>query len=54
MPVYEFMCEKCEKPFTLILSISEYEKAKFRCPKCKSSKVKRQISAFQAITSKKS
>ena len=54
MPVYDFVCDKCNKPFTLTLSISEYEKKKFRCPKCKSTKVKQQITSFQAITSKKS
>jgi putative FmdB family regulatory protein len=54
MPVYEFLCEKCKNPFSLTITISEYEKGKFRCPKCKSLKVKRQISSFQAITSKKS
>jgi putative FmdB family regulatory protein len=54
MPTYEFMCEKCNKPFTLILGISEYEKMKFRCPKCKSTKVKQQITSFQTVTSKKS
>jgi putative FmdB family regulatory protein len=54
MPTYEFMCEKCKKGFSLMLSISEYEKKKFRCPKCKSRRVKQQISSFQAITSKKS
>jgi len=40
MPTYEFVCQKCEKPFTLVVSISEYEKGGFRCPKCKSKKVK--------------
>jgi putative FmdB family regulatory protein len=54
MPIYEFMCEKCEKPFTLVLSISEYDKKGFRCPKCKSTKVKQQISPFQTKTSRKS
>jgi putative FmdB family regulatory protein len=54
MPTYEFMCEKCKKPFTLILSITEHEKRKFKCPKCKSSEVKQRISSFQAKTSKKS
>lgn len=54
MPVYEFMCGKCKEAFELVLSVSEYETKKFRCPKCKSTKVKRQISSFQTITSKKS
>ena len=26
MPTYEFVCEECNKPFTLIISIEEYEK----------------------------
>ncbi|MGW8325797.1 MAG: FmdB family zinc ribbon protein, partial [Desulfobacterales bacterium] len=34
MPTYEFVCEKCKKSFTLMMKISEYEKKKFRCPKC--------------------
>lgn len=54
MPTYEFRCEKCKKSFSLTLTVSEYEKTKFRCPKCKSVKVKQQITSFQAITSKKS
>ncbi|MEW6264234.1 MAG: zinc ribbon domain-containing protein [Thermodesulfobacteriota bacterium] len=54
MPTYEFICQKCEKPFTLTVSISEYEKKKFKCPKCNSTKVKQQVSAFQSITRKKS
>ena len=54
MPTYEYICEKCKKPFSLIMRIAEYEKKKIRCPKCKSVRVKQQITSFQAITSKKS
>ena len=54
MPTYEFICEKCKKSFTLMMKIAEYEKKKFRCPKCKSKKVKQQVSSFQTITSSKS
>lgn len=54
MPTYEFICEKCKKPFTLILSIAEYTKGKIKCPKCKGGKVKQQISSFQTKTSRKS
>ncbi|MEW5725212.1 MAG: zinc ribbon domain-containing protein [Thermodesulfobacteriota bacterium] len=54
MPTYEFVCEKCKKKFSLLMSISEYDKKKFRCPKCKSKKVTQQIASFQTITSKKS
>lgn len=54
MPIYEFVCGKCRKKFSLTMSISEYEKKKAACPKCKSSDVKQQISSFQTVTSKKS
>ena len=54
MPTYEFKCDKCNKRFTLILGISEYEKMKVRCPKCKSTRIKQQITSFQTVTSKKS
>jgi len=54
MPTYEFICEKCKKPFILILSIMEHAKGKFQCPKCENDEVKQQISSFQAKTSKKS
>ena len=54
MPSYEFFCEKCKKTFTLFLSLSEYEKKNFECPKCKGRDVKQQISTFQTKTSRKS
>jgi putative FmdB family regulatory protein len=54
MPSYEFICKKCDKPFTLDMTVSEYEKTKIRCPKCKTIRVEQQITAFQTITSKKS
>ena len=54
MPIYEFICQKCDHNFSLVIPLAEYENKKFRCPKCKSDKVRRQISSFQTITSKKS
>jgi len=36
MPVYEFICKKCDNVFSLVITISEYEKKNFTCPKCKS------------------
>jgi putative FmdB family regulatory protein len=54
MPTYEFMCEKCKKTFSLMLSLAEYEKGRFRCPDCKSTKVRQQITPFTVNTSKKS
>ena len=54
MARYEFMCEKCKKPFELIMTISEREKAKIQCPKCKGTKVTPQLAGFMTQTSKKS
>ena len=54
MPRYEFLCEKCRKSFELIMTISEREKAKPTCPKCKGTQVTPQLAGFMAQTSKKS
>ena len=54
MPTYAFVCESCKKSFSLRLKVSEYEKKKISCPKCKGKKVAQQITSFQTITSKKS
>jgi len=54
MPRYEFVCEKCNKPFELIITISKREKGGVKCPKCKSSNVVPQLSDFITQTSKKS
>jgi putative FmdB family regulatory protein len=54
MPTYEFVCEQCKKSFSLLLKLSEYEKKKYSCPKCKSKKVKQQLTPFQTKTAKKS
>ena len=54
MPTYEFFCETCKKSFSVMLKISEYEKKKYKCPKCKGKKVTQKISSFQTITSRKS
>ena len=54
MPTYDFVCEKCKKSFSMVLKLAEYEKKKYRCPKCQSKKLKQKISGFQTITSRKS
>lgn len=43
MPIYEYHCNQCEHEFEkLVLNSSE----KIACPKCKSKKVGRMMSAF--------
>ena len=54
MPTYEYQCLNCQKVFTLIMSISEYEKGKVKCPKCGKGRVKQQITEFMVQTSRKS
>ena len=54
MPNYEFVCKDCKKSFSVIMTISEYEKAHVTCPKCKAKKVVQKPAAFFAVTSKKS
>ena len=54
MPRYEFLCEKCKKPFELIMTIGEREEATIKCPKCKGTKVVPQFGGFLVQTAKKS
>lgn len=54
MPLYEFRCDECKKKFSLQLSVSDYERKRPTCPKCKSRKVSRILSSFSAKTSRKS
>ena len=54
MPTYEYRCLNCKKRFELVMSISEYEKAKVKCPKCGKGRVEQQITQFMVQTSKKS
>jgi putative FmdB family regulatory protein len=54
MPTYEYECLDCKKKFSVILSISEHEKTKVSCPKCKGKKIQQSISLFMTKTSRKS
>ncbi len=54
MPFYDYVCKKCNKKFTITMTISEHDQKKVRCPKCKSVSVEQQWGKFSAVTSKKS
>lgn len=54
MPQYNFLCRACKKEFSKIMTISEYEKDKIVCPRCKSKDVEQRWATFYAVTSKKS
>ncbi len=54
MSQYNFHCDDCNKEFTLTLHISEAEKGGVTCPHCGSKRVSQLVTAFSAVTSKKS
>lgn len=54
MPIYDYLCLKCNKVFTETIRVAEIGKKKPVCPNCKSEEVKKQITPFITKTSKKS
>jgi putative FmdB family regulatory protein len=54
MPLYEYICKKCQKKFSEVLTIKERDTKKVRCPKCQSAELDKVIEPFFAQTSKKS
>lgn len=54
MPRYEFFCPSCKKVFNQSMSLSEFEEGKIKCPNCGGRKLEQRLSAFYAVTSKKS
>jgi putative FmdB family regulatory protein len=54
MPTYEYACTACKKNFTLIMTLSERDKMRVSCPRCKSRKVTQRFSSVYTQTSRKS
>ena len=54
MATYEYRCEECKHVFSIYRRISDRERSKPECPKCKGKKTKQQISTFHVKTSRKS
>ena len=54
MPIYDYVCDECKKPFTIVLSLAEYERDKVQCPKCGSKRARQEITECTAVTSSKS
>ncbi len=54
MPVYDYICKECQESFELVLTLSQHDKDRIRCPKCGSKNVAQDAAAFYAVTSKKS
>jgi len=49
MPIYEYICLKCNEKFSLLQSLSPAEK-NTECPRCSSKEVKKVISSFSCAT----
>jgi len=54
MPIYEYLCKDCRNLFEKILTLAEYDREPIACPKCGSKNVEQELTAFYAVTSKKS
>lgn len=53
MPIYEYVCENCGKPFSLFLSYADYDAAVVSCPDCGSESVRRKICPIRVATGEK-
>lgn len=54
MPIYEFRCTRCRRPFSHSMPISEHGRKRPACPKCGSRSVESVLSTFFAKTIRKS
>lgn len=53
MPIYEYVCENCQTPFSLFLSYADYDKAVVSCPGCGSRNIRRKIRPVRVTTNEK-
>jgi len=54
MPTYEFLCTKCQKEFSVTMTMREREKKKPTCPTCGSTELETLMGSFFSKTSRKS
>jgi putative FmdB family regulatory protein len=54
MPTYEFLCPKCQKEFTVTMTIRERGEKKPACPTCGSTDLESLFSSVVTKTSRKS
>ncbi len=47
MPLFEFICKKCNEKFEMLV----FDNESTECPKCKSSEIIKQFSSFTSATS---
>jgi putative FmdB family regulatory protein len=55
MPVYEFRCRRCERPFVAIQHLADQGARLPECPRCRlRDRVERRVSLFTPVTPRKS
>jgi putative FmdB family regulatory protein len=54
MPTYEFVCLKCQKEFTVTITIRERREKQPACPACGSTELEPQFTSVVTKTSRKS
>jgi putative FmdB family regulatory protein len=54
MPVYDYVCLDCHKPFETVLTLNQHDQQNPKCPSCGSKNVEQEAAAFFAVTSRKS
>jgi len=54
MPDYPYICQNCNKRFTVFLSYQEYDDAEISCPHCGSQKVSRRLGRVRFARSEES
>lgn len=53
MPLYEYVCRKCQHRFGEVLTVKEHETRKVQCPKCKNKDLQHVLLPFFTKTSSK-
>jgi putative FmdB family regulatory protein len=54
MPTYDYLCTKCQKEFTVTMTVRERESTTPACPACGSKELEPLMGSFFAKTSRKS
>jgi putative FmdB family regulatory protein len=46
VPLFEFTCKKCGHNFEDLVTLTEWNDGKVKCPACNSKRVERELSSF--------